>query len=275
MGGVVTGTTAPAISIWVNDPTNASGTANATIRLMQGIAGSGLTPVAIDSATGGVFNYTDVNLANNTQAYYYAEISIAGGYVITSPIWYTKTSVFPLTLLDFTAKANNEKQVLLQWRTTNEVNSNKFVVERSADGVAFETIGNVTSNNTAGMNYYQLLDQQPLNGINYYRLKQVDKDGKYSYSNIVAVNLNSSITKVALTPNPARDRIKLQVDAAKASAYTITIADAIGRSMHVMTKTLRQGNNTIDVSVDGLQAGTYFMIIRSGADSYVQRFVKE
>ncbi len=275
MGSILTGTSAPAISIWVNDPTNAAGTANATIRLMQGIAGSGLTPVAIDSATGGVFNYTDFNLANNTQAYYYAEISIGGGYVITSPVWYTRTNVFPVTLLNFTAKATSDKQVLLQWQTTNEINNQGFEVQRSADGVTFQPIGNVAANNITGVNNYSLVDKQPLNGINYYRLKKLDKDGKYTYSNTVAVNMSSNIAGIALTPNPVKDQLHLQLDVAKAAKANVNISDVIGRNLKSTTLQLQQGSNTTNMNVTDLPAGTYFLVIRIGTDTRIERFIKQ
>jgi trimeric autotransporter adhesin len=273
MGSITTGTTAPAISVYVTDPDNAAATA--TIRIMYGIAGSGLLPVAIDSAVGvNVFNYTDYNLADNAQAYYYAEISMSGGYVITSPAWYTKTSVLPVTMLAFNAALNNAGQVVLSWSTTNEVNNHHFSIEHSRDGVAFYHIDSLAGKNGTGINHYTTTDHNPFTGLNYYRLRQVDVDGRYTYSNVEVVKLDDVSNRTILLPNPAKDYTIATISVAENQRATILITDATGRTVQSFSKQLQKGNNDVRIDLGGLSNGTYYLVVRTGGNVTVNRLMR-
>ncbi|MEO8770841.1 MAG: SdrD B-like domain-containing protein [Ferruginibacter sp.] len=97
----------------------------------------------------------------------------------------------PVTLLGFNAVLHN-REVLTNWQTTAEYNNDYFIVERSNDAIHFIPIGQVDGNGTTSIPHnYSLIDPHPFTGINYYRLRQVDFDGHYTYSNVVAINLNN------------------------------------------------------------------------------------
>lgn len=107
------------------------------------------------------------------------------------------TNPLPITLTEFSVKKVNEK-VLIQWTTTSQINNDHFIVERSDDGEKFSEITKVkgAGNNNQILNY-SAVDYRPLNGVNYYRLKQVDFDGSYTFSDIKALNFennNSTVT---------------------------------------------------------------------------------
>ncbi|MES2848690.1 MAG: SdrD B-like domain-containing protein [Bacteroidota bacterium] len=103
------------------------------------------------------------------------------------------TGATPVMLLSFTGTLQNNKTVLLNWQTTAEYNNDYFDVERSSDGINFVAIGRVKGNGTTSLAHsYSLIDTKPLNGANYYRLRQVDFDGHYAYSNIVLVRISKS-----------------------------------------------------------------------------------
>lgn len=107
----------------------------------------------------------------------------------------------PVTLLGFTAALHN-REVLTSWQTTAEINNDYFIVERSNDAVNFGPIGQVDGNGTTSLPHnYSLIDPHPFNGMNYYRLKQVDFDGNYSYSNVVAIKLDNDETVTAYYNN--------------------------------------------------------------------------
>jgi hypothetical protein len=107
MGNIISGPNPPAISVYAIDPTNPSSIPS--IRIMYGILGSGVLPTLLANASGNTFSFTDNTLANGATAYYYLDITIAGNRTITAPIWYTKTGTVPVTLLSFTATANNNR----------------------------------------------------------------------------------------------------------------------------------------------------------------------
>jgi hypothetical protein len=110
-------------------------------------------------------------------------------------------------MVDFTI-SNEKTQVSLLWSTENEVNTSQFIIERSNDGKSFESIGTVTAANKTGTNKYSFIDKSPLLKTSYYRLQQLDKDGKFTYSKIVSVNRNE-IKEVTILPNPATQYFSL------------------------------------------------------------------
>ncbi len=116
-------------------------------------------------------------------------------------------STVPLRMVDFTI-FNEKAQVRLTWTTANEVNTSHFVIERSADGTNYESIGQVTSLNISTGGNYNFADQFPKTGVSYYRLKQVDADGKYEYSKVLTVKRTIS-DMITILPNPATGYFKI------------------------------------------------------------------
>ena len=96
----------------------------------------------------------------------------------------------PVTLLDFSAKTIG-KQIAINWQTSTELNTANFIIQRSTDGSTFTDIGTVKAIGS-GANSYSFTDKTPTNGINYYRLKSVDKDGSLSFSKIVSASLTTN-----------------------------------------------------------------------------------
>ncbi len=273
MGSITTGTAAPAISIYVTDPTNPGATP--TIRLMHGIAGSGLLPVAVDSVNANVFNYTDFNLSTGVQGYYFAEITIGSAYVITSPIWYTKSTVVPVTMTSFTAKPTVQKEVLLNWATVNEINNDRFIIEHSADGLRYTVIDSVAGKNLLQENHYSYLHRTPVTGLNYYRLKQMDKDGKYSYSNIATAKIAAGVKDLVVYPNPVKDVLTISVHNIDAGKATLQLTGIHGNVLRSLPVQLQQGTQRYSFDVRQLPAGSYFVVLQTGGGVKTQRFVKQ
>ena len=113
----------------------------------------------------------------------------------------------PVELIDFEAK-QDDAGVKLNWSTASETNNDYFIIERSYDASNFKKIGKIDGNgNSLFTNHYSFFDDQPFDGVNYYRLKQVDYDNNFEYSKIIPVLFNSSISKYGendftVYPNP-------------------------------------------------------------------------
>ena len=125
-------------------------------------------------------------------------------------------SILPVVWLDFNAELINSDQIKLDWSTASEINNSRFEIERTFDNKNWETIGNVKGNgNTNSISNYQFIDNA-LTTINqqsstiYYRLKQVDFDGKFEYSKTVSVKLLEN-NKIEISPNPFTDEISLKI----------------------------------------------------------------
>lgn len=100
--------------------------------------------------------------------------------------------ILPITLVSFTGKSLTNTTNLLEWTTSTEINNDYFTLERSSDAQNFSAIGivNGAGNSNISLNY-NFIDETPLQGVNYYRLKQTDFNGEYSYSNIIALTNNN------------------------------------------------------------------------------------
>ncbi len=121
-------------------------------------------------------------------------------------------STLPVNWLSFTAEKSTNASVLLKWSTAGEINNDHFIVEKRTDGINFTSIGNVLSaGNGNTVRHYSYIDTKTVNGNNYYRIQQVDRDGRFKYSVIVHVNMAGAIFSVF--PNPAKTKTTVQVRA--------------------------------------------------------------
>lgn len=172
------------------------------------------------------------------------------------------SATLPVKLSGFTATRKND-QVVLNWKTTQENNSKEFIVERSADGAYFTAIGKVkAAGNTAITTRYAFTDVQPLQGNNFYRLNQVDLDGRAELSAIVKVVMGKSFT-FSIGPNPVTSTLTINIQNNN-QPLTIQLTDLNGRL-------LKQRNlpaavsQTVDFKVNNLPQGIYLLKI-SGTD---------
>jgi hypothetical protein len=171
-------------------------------------------------------------------------------------------ALLPVKMSSFTV-VKNGKSALLEWKTTEETNSASFVVERSADGGNFTSRGTVMATGQASS--YQFTDASPLSGDNYYRLKQVDKDNKFSYSKVLKLNFGKDAA-VRFSPNPASSYLHVTLENI-GSALTVSLLDGNGRLVKQLI--LAQGTSSADISLAGVGRGVYTvrMISQSGVQT--------
>ena len=175
----------------------------------------------------------------------------------------------PVTWLSFSGVVV-ESSVLLKWETENEINNKGFIIERSADGNHFDSIGFRAATNTTSKTSYTFRDNQPLQGPGFYRLKQIDIDGRTEYSSIVRVNIQQANT-LSIFPNPASNQIFLRGNIANSM---ICIYGSDGRKI----KEIRSGNSEMfKIDISGLLAGNYFVTITNSNEKKIKtlKFVKQ
>ena len=178
----------------------------------------------------------------------------------------------PVTLTDFTAGLKN-KSVLLQWQTTSEHNLSGFIIERSADGNSFSPIGNVAAKGNSNIKInYSTPDQQPLQGNNFYRLKIMDADGKFTYSKIVVVNINDQLFTLNIFPNPASAILFVTASGENEKAI-FRIVDVSGRKLHEEEVILNR-NSSFTIDINTLPKGTYILQLNTKEKIRSRRFVK-
>jgi uncharacterized repeat protein (TIGR03803 family) len=177
--------------------------------------------------------------------------------------------VLPVELLSFNAE-KKAGAVLLTWKTAQEQKSDRFEIERSADGNSYHSIGTVAaSGNTAIVTTYSFTDHQPVDGINYYRLRQVDIDGLFAYSKTVSADFGRS-GKLTVFPNPASDR--LHVRWPQDGNFTqIRIVNSAGQV--VIQKNVN--SSTPELNLEGLPKGWYTLQLIGKDDKLEKGFMKE
>lgn len=172
----------------------------------------------------------------------------------------SNNSELPIELLNFTAFAVNNKVVNLNWETAFEINNDYFNVERSSDGINWESIYQVSVGTNSSTNRsYNAKDPDPLKGYSFYRLKQTDLDGKVSFSQIKEVNITYDIN-VSLSPNPATKWILITNNSAIESGRLL-----IYNSNGKLNQDVIVSNKEQRVDVSNLSTGIYFYTFSNSA----------
>lgn len=187
----------------------------------------------------------------------------------------TDCTILPIELINFNANATELGNELF-WKTLSEINNDYFVIETSKDAKNYEAIANIqgAGNSVQPIDYY-FLDQDPMAGVTYYRLKQVDFDGKFSYSDIVAVK-RLSIGEIVLAPNPVKDILNVEINVTEGGLYSFVLTDLLGATIQ-KDVALSKGNNQIKWDVfKELAQGFYVLKIidNNGALISTNKLVK-
>ncbi len=177
--------------------------------------------------------------------------------------------ILPIIYSKFSATQTKE-YITLNWQTTTELNNKYFAVERSSNAVNYTAVAQVNSiASGAAVQDYAYTDKLPLAGTNYYRLKQVDKDGKFSYSKTVSIGYIKP-GSIQLFPNPAKDKLTVKgLNAAITS--TIAVLDIQGKQLLQFTAKAA----AYSFSIGSLAPGTYMVWVKDVNGTAVEKFVKQ
>ena len=188
--------------------------------------------------------------------------------------WWTagdKDTPLPIKLLNFSAELKNEK-VNLNWSTASEQNNDFFTIERlTNDDSEFTPIitipGAGNSNKTL---YYSAIDDNPLQGISYYRLKQTDYDGKFEYSKIIAFDFcKNDLTNLIIYPNPTNGQIELLLNDDKEKVSSIEVYNILGEIVYYSASY----QSVIDLS--DIPNGTYFLRLNLISKTIIRKIILE
>ncbi len=175
----------------------------------------------------------------------------------------SEATTLPIELLSFEAEVVDEgRAVKLAWSTASETNNDFFTVERSQDSNEWNSILMVPgAGNSSSRLDYTALDERPLYGLSYYRLKQTDFDGAFSYSNTVFVTLGEFDDRLTIYPNPTHDRIHIQ--GAPEELRVIRIFDVQGREVTSEIRFSANSAGAVVIDVSRLPIGIYNILTAS------------
>ncbi|HSL88148.1 MAG TPA: lectin like domain-containing protein, partial [Ignavibacteriaceae bacterium] len=182
----------------------------------------------------------------------------------------------PVELISFTATSNGT-EVILNWSTATEVNNYGFEIQRSSEGNDFFTVGFVSGNgSTTEQHNYIYKDNNLNNGINYYRLKQLDYSGIYEYSDIIEIEYRAFKTYLLDQnyPNPFNPATTIGYGIKEKSDVTITIINAVGEQIIVLLNEEKEaGYYQLNFDASDLPSGIYFYQLKAGVYSAVKKMI--
>ena len=184
----------------------------------------------------------------------------------------------PVKMEYFTAEKNGDHSSLLKWATASEIDNAYFEVERSADAATWENLGKVQGAGTsAQQQLYNYTDANALTGVNYYRLKQVDVDGNFTYTNIQEVTFDgvaaAAATTMTMFPNPMSKSGPLTIELSNSNSTisNVTIYNTVGQEVYTGASS---NSNTIEINDLTLASGVYVVLVSSeGSKPLTSRLV--
>ncbi|MCU0334177.1 MAG: hypothetical protein MUF62_03895 [Chitinophagaceae bacterium] len=195
-------------------------------------------------------------------------------YSLTTVVPFAKGSALPVTWQYVRGEMRNDG-AWLWWGTANEANTKHFVVEHSTDGRRFEAIGTVAAaGNSTTSRQYQFLHTQPAAGMHYYRIRQIDQDGRFSVSSVITLLQRQGMRRAMIAPNPVRSQLMLLLPAALAKPAQANVLNMRGQVL--MRLPIAAGTWQLSANLSQLPAGTYrLQLLDAGEASVVLPFVKE
>lgn len=170
---------------------------------------------------------------------------------------------FKIQPFTFTAQKDVNNTVNLQWQSANEIDSLGYQIERSLDGVNFSAAGQIVRGNKPdSLQQYLFKDDNAFQGTNYYRVKQIDKDGRFTYSDTVNVVLEKTGQQYVVYPNPAKYKSTVRILANMKQA-AVRLIDALGREVFLKSYGALNVGEEIQIPLIGLSRGVYFLTIVS------------
>lgn len=269
--------------IWFLDITNTSTVINTNIEFDMSDGG---VPVVLGTTSNYVLlyragqtgNWTELAVANATPG----DRVKFNGIDLTNDGYYTigtknyTISPLPIELLSFNAIAK-DKKVELTWTTATEINNDFFTIEKTKDGINFELVSTVdgAGNSTTVIDYFDV-DNSPYDGISYYRLKQTDFNGNYSYSQLVPVNYHFGDDGISIFPNPSNteDAINIDFSGLKDQNVLVVVRDIQGKEFYSKVNVISEDKQLIAVDLENrLSAGYYIVIASSNNKIYSQKLI--
>ena len=281
IGSIVTAAGAPIITV-----TTTTSNPVTSLKIYSGVPGSGSNATILTSTTTGSITYTHTALANLTNRYYYIDITESDGKrIVTSPIWYSRNDAAKmsiasnktLSVAEFFAIPEPNK-VTLKWITTNEKTDQTFMIERSYDNTAFETLAFTMGKGVSDFpNSYTITDSSNQDkGFVYYRLTQFDSNGNVVFAQNQKVERTNKVTfDVTVYPNPIKNKATIMITDTKGEVIELSIHSLTGQLVYSQNITTEKGDKELVLPMNELRNGIYFLTLSSGNHIVITKISKQ
>jgi hypothetical protein len=183
----------------------------------------------------------------------------------------TFINLVPVEFLSFTGRVTPEQNIKVDWDVASEVNHDYYQVEKSADGTNFTAIGRIT-----GIGPYAFLDEQPFEGNNFYRIRQVDKDKAFKYSKTINVPFRKKDMGLNIYPNPVSDALNIEFSGTNPGRVTVQVTDMSGRNFHLQSYNIDGSERLIRIQTGSWPKQAYAVKVTNanGETLVVKKFIK-
>lgn len=222
------------------------------------------------------FTQCQQNLHNSWSNNYNPNFILNGKNLYDYFIQYSANTTLPVTLRSFTGKMNAGK-VELEWVTSSEVSSSRFIIERAGGDYGFTELATIeAAGNSNSTKAYQFIDTRPLVNLNLYRIVQVDEDGTRKISEIVKVmNKHSGKFNLTVSPNPFTTKISAFVNLDRKQQVRAVVTDLNGRRVANLNQLCNEGTTELTIPVTNLTKGIYLLKIETDTYSEVQKIIRQ
>ncbi len=225
---------------------------------LTGIAGS-TSSKTWTGITGNTLRVWACMAANgSTEEYDLTTFTVSGG------------TVLPIMLSSFFANRTKDNEVKVTWQTASESQNKGFDIERSTDGSRFEKIGFVAGKGTTSETQNYSFEDKSASGLVYYRLKQLDFDGRFEYSHVLVVDNKSKEDRFVVAPNPVSDMLNIEYLGRNNDTRSIEIYDVFGKLIYQVSNDLQEN----EINTSNLQSGTYIWKINQNGNIQSGKFIK-
>jgi len=203
-----------------------------------------------------------INVGNNTVSFT-VDVDVVKNKKFTLATTDEAISPLPVELISFDAVKESEA-VRISWSTASELNNDYFTVERSINTRNWEMVKQIDgAGNANSLLSYATIDETPYEGLSYYRLKQTDFNGQYTYSNVIPVNFETTGT-TNIYPNPTTDKVTMLGNGSELD--DIIIYNILGQNVTERVIVIKMNNNTIEIDLSKLNTGTYYIKTKTTAN---------
>lgn len=184
--------------------------------------------------------------------------------------------LLPIELISFNGELNRLNQVDLEWITASEINSDYYIIQKSSNGIDFEYLAQIqAAGNSSVSSYYNAVDESPVEGINYYRLLQVDFDGTVNHVKTISITFTPERLNVLIYPNPTQDNtFQVLCDNLKGDFLQLDVKNILGQTVY--SETINIDSHFINQSIslpDDLPADMYFVTLKNENKQYSQKLI--
>ncbi len=221
-------------------------------------------------------NSQNTNVTGLSEGNYIFELVVTntcGVFKDTVNLFFTSAGNLPVKLISFNGNRNNENTDALTWQVADELDMKNYEVQLSENGIDFKMIGEVAISNISSNNKkYGFTNNSIFYAINYYRLKMVNNDGSFAYSNILKLSSKQkNINELNVSPNPAKANLIVTIHSFETHSSVIEIVNLIGQHLFKKSIQIFKGVNTIPVDVSNLPKGVFFLKV----DDMIQKLILE